>query len=351
MPRLFGTDGIRGIANVDLKPTLAYSLGRATAHRLAGRGRLHRRRPGHAPLRRHVRGRDRGRRDEHRRGRPQRRCGARRRPSPISPAPATSPPASWFRPRTTRPVTTASRSWTSAASSSTRTSRTSSSSSSGSRRSCRAAPADALGRTVDARELLDTLLRPSPRPGPPVQDAICTWSSDCANGSGCVAAGADPDRDRRARRGHLRRSGRYATSTPGAAPRRPPPWRRKSCKRGADVGFALDGDADRLIAVDANGCVVDGDAVLGILALDRIAGGNAAQRRSRRLGAVQRRTAAGRSRRPAARSFGRRSGTSTSSKGCSSTAPDWAARRAATSSSWSTRRAATASSPPWRSWP
>jgi phosphoglucosamine mutase len=39
---------------------------------------------------------------------------------------------------------------------------------------------------------------------------------------------------------------------------------------GADVGFALDGDADRLIAVDAKGQVVDGDHVLGILALDRL---------------------------------------------------------------------------------
>ncbi|HEY3522480.1 MAG TPA: phosphoglucosamine mutase, partial [Candidatus Limnocylindrales bacterium] len=38
MGRLFGTDGIRGIANVDLKPTMAYALGRATAHRLVGRG-------------------------------------------------------------------------------------------------------------------------------------------------------------------------------------------------------------------------------------------------------------------------------------------------------------------------
>src|SRR5256885_2158055 len=38
MPRLFGTDGIRGIANVELKPTLAYALGRATAHKLVGRG-------------------------------------------------------------------------------------------------------------------------------------------------------------------------------------------------------------------------------------------------------------------------------------------------------------------------
>src|SRR5512144_2706686 len=39
MPRLFGTDGIRGIANVDLKPTLSFALGRATAHRLVPAGR------------------------------------------------------------------------------------------------------------------------------------------------------------------------------------------------------------------------------------------------------------------------------------------------------------------------
>src|SRR3954447_5777024 len=38
MARLFGTDGIRGIANVDLRPPLAYALGRATAHRLVTAG-------------------------------------------------------------------------------------------------------------------------------------------------------------------------------------------------------------------------------------------------------------------------------------------------------------------------
>jgi phosphoglucosamine mutase len=41
-------------------------------------------------------------------------------------------------------------------------------------------------------------------------------------------------------------------------------------ERGADVGFALDGDADRLIAVDGRGRVVDGDQVLGVLALERL---------------------------------------------------------------------------------
>jgi phosphoglucosamine mutase len=38
VPRLFGTDGIRGVANVDLKPTTAFALGRATAYRLVGAG-------------------------------------------------------------------------------------------------------------------------------------------------------------------------------------------------------------------------------------------------------------------------------------------------------------------------
>ncbi|TLS68699.1 phosphoglucosamine mutase [Mariprofundus erugo] len=35
---------------------------------------------------------------------------------------------------------------------------------------------------------------------------------------------------------------------------------------GADIGLALDGDADRLIACDANGDIVDGDRVIAILA-------------------------------------------------------------------------------------
>lgn len=37
---------------------------------------------------------------------------------------------------------------------------------------------------------------------------------------------------------------------------------------GADVGIAHDGDADRCLAVDGSGAVVDGDAILAILALD-----------------------------------------------------------------------------------
>ena len=38
-------------------------------------------------------------------------------------------------------------------------------------------------------------------------------------------------------------------------------------QHGADVGFALDGDADRCLAVDHTGTIVDGDQLLAVLAL------------------------------------------------------------------------------------
>lgn len=41
----------------------------------------------------------------------------------------------------------------------------------------------------------------------------------------------------------------------------------------ADLGLAFDGDADRLIAVDANGVVRDGDDIMVLLTLDRIQSG------------------------------------------------------------------------------
>jgi phosphoglucosamine mutase len=48
-------------------------------------------------------------------------------------------------------------------------------------------------------------------------------------------------------------------------------------EKGGDVGFSLDGDADRCVAVDEHGSVVDGDQLLGIIALDRLQRGALAE--------------------------------------------------------------------------
>ncbi len=45
------------------------------------------------------------------------------------------------------------------------------------------------------------------------------------------------------------------------------------CKQGADMGIALDGDGDRIIMVDAEGEVVDGDDILYIIASSRLKNG------------------------------------------------------------------------------
>ncbi len=54
--------------------------------------------------------------------------------------------------------------------------------------------------------------------------------------------------------------------------------RQAVLQHGADVGFSHDGDADRVIAVDETGRIVDGDAIMGVCGMHLHAQGRLAQR-------------------------------------------------------------------------
>ena len=55
----------------------------------------------------------------------------------------------------------------------------------------------------------------------------------------------------------------------GCGSTNPQALRERVLAEGADVGLALDGDADRLIVVDEKGELVDGDQLMALIALDR----------------------------------------------------------------------------------
>lgn len=92
---------------------------------------------------------------------------------------------------------------------------------------------------------------------------------DCANGGGykvapkifeelgadVIAIGVSPD-------------GKNINANCGAV--HPEALRAAVREHGADLGIALDGDADRLIAVDEKGAIVDGDALMAICGRDLI---------------------------------------------------------------------------------
>ena len=268
MPRLFGTDGIRGVANIDLKPTLAYGLGRATAHRLVGKG---------GQL---VVGQD-----------------TRRSGDMFVAAIAAGATSLGSEVRIAGCVPTPALAYLAGTGDFA----------AGIMVSASHNPADdnglkvldehglklddsvedeieqliwrteelgsvgnaEIGRSIIDPELLERYRRHRISLAETVGAAGVRIVLDCANGSGGVvgpeilaATGAtietihnDPD-------GVNINVGSGATAPASLA--------AAVKARGADVGFALDGDADRLIAVDAAGRIVDGDHVLGILALDRL---------------------------------------------------------------------------------
>ncbi len=268
MARLFGTDGIRGVANVDLKPTLAYALGRAVAHRLVGRGGAivvgqDTRRSGDMFVAAIAAGATSMGVDAHIVG--------------VVPTPALAFMAGEG-PFAAGIMVSASHNpaldnglkvldgdglklddsvedelerliW-----------RT---------EELPGAPNEELGRMIDARGRLDEYRTHRLELASTIDAGGLRLVLDAANGSGSAvgraileATGArvdvihaDPD-------GININVGSGATAPASLA--------EAVVAARADAGFALDGDADRLIAVDAAGTVVDGDQVLGILALDRL---------------------------------------------------------------------------------
>ncbi len=268
MPRLFGTDGIRGVANVDLKPTLAYALGRATAHQLIGPGGAlivgqDTRRSGDMFVAAIAAGATSLGVDVHRVG--------------VVPTPALAYLAG-LGPFAAGIMVSASHNpaednglkvldsqglklddavedelerviW--------------------SADELDGVPADRLGLLVDATVLVGDYLAHRIALAGRVPAEGLGIVLDCANGSGGVVGPRILDATgARVTVIHNEPDGTNINRAAGATA--PEALSAAVAEHGADVGFALDGDADRLIAIDATGRVVDGDQVLGILALDRL---------------------------------------------------------------------------------
>ena len=268
MGRLFGTDGIRGVANVDLRPTTAYALGRATAKRLAEPGSAivvgqDTRRSGDMFVAAIVAGATSLGVDVHVVG--------------VVPTPAL---AFLARSGPYRAGIMVSASHNPADDN-----------------GLKVLDADGLklddsiedeledliwheaelggvgnaelGRQIDAAETLVSYMDHRRGLAGSIDASGIHIVLDGANGSG-GAAGATilETTGARVEAIHVEPDGVNINVESGATS--PAALARAVVERGADVGFALDGDADRLIAVDGGGRIVDGDQVLGILALERL---------------------------------------------------------------------------------
>jgi phosphoglucosamine mutase len=268
--RLFGTDGIRGTANVDLRPPLAYALGRAVAHELAGAG-------GAVVV-----------------GQDTRRSGGMLVAAIAAGAASMGTDVQVAGVLPTPALAFLAGSGAFAA---------------GIMVSASHNPADDNGlKVLDSRGLkldepaedaLEQLIWRAEELGGPRNDGIGRVAAapglvdryredrrrlatatrcdlhivlDCANGAGgatapeiLAATGARVDVIHNEPDGVNINDGCGATAPASLA--------GEVVARGADLGFALDGDADRLVVVDRHGRVVDGDQLLGVCALDRLARG------------------------------------------------------------------------------
>jgi phosphoglucosamine mutase len=270
MGRLFGTDGIRGVANVDLRPTVAYALGRATAYELVEAG---------GSL---VVGRDTRRSGQMLVAAIA--AGAASLGADVHDAGILPTPALAFLAETGAFAAgiMVSASHNPADDNGLKVL---------DRRGLKLDDAEedrleqliwrteelggprnaGIGRIIDAAGLVDSYRADRIRLAAATPCRL-NLVLDCANGSGGVTApevlaatGATVDVL------HNRPDGENINVRCGATA--PADLADQVVARGADLGFALDGDADRLVVVDRHGRIVDGDQLLGLCALDRLARG------------------------------------------------------------------------------
>ncbi len=268
MGRLFGTDGIRGVANVDLTPALAFALGRATARRLAGPGRAI------------VVGRD-----------------TRRSGDMFVSAIAAGAASLGADVHLAGEVPTPGLAFLVADGAYAAGIMVSASHNPAADNGLKVL--DARGMKLDDRveDEIEILISASDGLEGVPNEAIgsirdlteglraryvahrsalaSTFRSnqrvvvDGANGSGAaVAGGILAATGARIEVIHCRPDGVNINLGCGATD--PVSLAAEVVARGADLGFALDGDADRCVAVDASGRIVDGDQLIGLLAIDRI---------------------------------------------------------------------------------
>jgi phosphoglucosamine mutase len=268
VPRLFGTDGIRGVANVDLKPSMAFALGRATAHRLVEPGGTI------------VVGQD-----------------TRRSGDMFVTAIAAGATSMGVTVHSAGVVPTPALAFLAADGEFAAGIMVSASHNPAEDNGLKVLDADGLklddavedeleqliwradeltgaqpdrlGIVVDARDLIERYLVHREGLARRVDASGLRIVLDCANGSASAvggrilaATGASVEVINDQPDGQNINLGSGATDPAGLAAR--------VAESGADLGFALDGDADRLVAVDGSGSVVDGDRILGVLALERL---------------------------------------------------------------------------------
>jgi phosphoglucosamine mutase len=268
VPRLFGTDGIRGIANVDLKPTTAFALGRATAQRLVGAGGSI------------VVGQD-----------------TRRSGDMFVAAIAAGATSLGVTVHIVGVVPTPALAFLAADGTDAAGIMVSASHNPAEDNGLKVLDGEGLklddtvedeleqliwrteelagaeptrlGIVVDARERIGRYIAHREALAGRVDASGLRIVLDCANGSASAvggrilrATGAQVEVINDQPDGLNINLACGATDPAGLAAR--------VAETGADLGFAVDGDADRLVAVDGTGNVVDGDRILGVLALERL---------------------------------------------------------------------------------